>query len=185
MLNQHFLEVLENYIDGVMTNQPQLNILKIRQAYEIFTLLGVAKGALSNPNDLKKSFPYMNPQLRPLHQYAEMGVDDPSDVVTPAWIKIQAEDGQEVIKRDDFREEIAETISQKGLRYQIFLADQVDKDGNFIWEESGYMEFSKTILSRGVDQNLLFFHDGLKSPFTGDLIDPGAIPVPKRVKSSD
>jgi|GEM_PF-2844037 len=178
-------EVLENYIDGVMTNQPQLNVLKIRQSYEIFTLLGVAKGALSNPNDLKKSFPYMNPQLRPLHQYAEMGIDDPSDVVTPAWIKIQAFDGQEVIKRDDFREELAETISQKGLRYQIFLADEVDKEGNILWEEAGYMEFSNTILSRGVDQNLLFFHDSLKSPFTGDTIDPGAVPIPKRVETSN
>lgn len=60
-------EKLDDYISGVMTNQPQINFLKIRKLYEVFTLFGVAKGALSNPNDLKKSFPFMNPQLRPLH----------------------------------------------------------------------------------------------------------------------
>lgn len=173
-------EVLEHFTDGVMTNHPQLNALKIRHSYEIFTLLGVAKGALSSPNDLKKNFPFMNPQLRPLHQYAEMGEVDPSHVRTPTWIKIQAEDSLEPIARDDFREELVETVAQKGLRYQIFLADEVDEQGEIIWEEAGYMDFTNTILSRGVDQNLLFHHDGLRSPFTGEMIDPDTIPKPIR-----
>jgi hypothetical protein len=173
-------EVLENYIDGVMTNQPQIDFLKIRQAYEVFTLMGVVRGALANPNDLKKTFPFINPQLRPLHQFAEMGVDDPLAVVTPTWIKLQSEDGQEIIVRDDFREELLETIQNKGLRYDIFLADEVDEQGEIIWERAGHMEFEKTILSQGVDQNVLFHHDGLRSPFTGEIVDPDVVPVPVR-----
>lgn len=173
-------EKLDDYISGVMTNQPQINFLKIRKLYEVFTLLGVAKGALTNPNDLKKSFPYMNPQLRPLHQFAEMGVEDPADVVTPKWIKIQAQEGQEVVVRDDFREELAETVSQKGLRYDVFLADSVDENGEIVWESAGHIDFENTILSEGVDKNLLFHHDGLRSPFTGELLDTEVVPKPKR-----
>lgn len=176
-------ELLENYIDGVMTNQPQLNFLKIRKSYEIFTLLGVAKGALSNPNDLKKSFPYINPQVRPLHQFAEMGVSDPADVVVPTWIKIQAVDGQEIKKADDFRNELDETISQDGLRYQIFLSDSVDEQGEIIWEEAGEITLEESILSEGVDKNLLFYHDALRSPFSGEMIDPDVVPKPTRTKN--
>lgn len=173
-------EKLDDYISGVMTNQPQINFLKIRKLYEVFTLIGVAKGALTNPNDLKKSFPYMNPQLRPLHQFAELGVDDPAEVVTPKWIKIQAQEGQEVISRDDFREELAETVAQKGLRYDIFLADTVDDNGDILWERAGHIDFENTILSEGVDKNLLFHHDGLRSPFTGELLDTEVVPKPQR-----
>ncbi len=173
-------EELKHYLDGVMTNQPQLNVLKIRKSYEIFTLLGVAKGALSNPNDLKAKFPYMNPQLRPLHQFAQMGVAHSGDVVTPKWMKIQTDSAQEVIPSDDFRIELQETIEQKGLVYRIFLADQVDENGEIIWEEAGRIELERSILSRGVDENLLFHHDGLRSPLTGEIIDADVVPVPVR-----
>lgn len=173
-------EKLENYIDGVMTNQPQLNVLKIRKLYEVFTLVGVAKGALSSPNDVKASFPFINPQVRPLHQYAEMGVDDPKDVVVPKWIKIQAVEDQKILKSDDFRMELEETIKQKGLKYIIYLADSTDKNNEIIWEEAGLIDISNSILSRSVDRNLLFYHDGLRSPFTGELIDNDVVPRPVR-----
>lgn len=173
-------EILEDYISGVMTNQPQLNFLKIRKLYEVFTLIGVAKGALSNPNDIKATFPFINPQLRPLHQFAEAGVENPADVVVPKWIKIQAVEEQPIVDADDFRVELYETIQQKGLKYKIFLADSIDENKEIIWEEAGEINFNNSILSRGVDENLLFHHDGLRSPFTGELLDAEVVPKPKR-----
>lgn len=173
-------EKLDNYVDGVMTNQPRLNFLKIRKLYEVFTLIGVAKGALSSPNDLKASFPYMNPQLRPLHQYAEMGVEDPADVVVPKWIKIQTVEDQTVFKSDDFRVELDETIKGNGLKYKVYLADSTDENDQIIWEEAGMIDINKSILSEAVDKNLLFFHDGLRSPFTGEMIDNDVVPIPVR-----
>lgn len=110
-----------------------------------------------------------------------MGVDNPADVVTPKWIKIQAVDCQEVVVRDDFREEFAKTVAQKGLRYDIFLADSVDENGDIMWESAGHIDFENTILSEGVDKNLLFYHDGLRSPFTGELLDTEVVPKPRRV----
>ncbi|MCR9204931.1 MAG: hypothetical protein NXH75_10155 [Halobacteriovoraceae bacterium] len=174
-------ELLDDYISGVMTNQPQLNVLKIRKLYEVFTLLGVAKGALSNPNDVKSTFPFINPQVRPLHQFAEAGVDNPADVVVPKWIKIQAVEGQNIVSADDFRIELEETIQQTGLKYKIFLADSVDENKEILWEEAGEVSFDNSILSKGVDENLLFHHDGLRSPFTGEMVDNEVVPVPKRV----
>lgn len=173
-------ELFDHYLDGVMTNQPQLDVTKIRKSYEVFTLIGVAKGAIANPNDRKKTFPFINPQLRPVHQLAEMGVDDPSQVKTPRWMKIQVVKDQSVVKYDDFREELHETIQQKGLRYQIFLGDDVDDQGEIIWDEVGHIDFHNSILSEGVDKNVLFFHDGLRSPFTGETIDAPVVPKPVR-----
>lgn len=173
-------EFLENYIDGVMTNQPALDIRKIRESYELFTLLGVAKGALSNPNDVKKGSPFINPQIRPIHQLAEMGVDNPAEVRTPTWIKIQAEEGTEITPRDDFREELEETIKNRPLRYTIFLGDEVNDEGEIIWEEAGEMVFENTILARGVDENVLFYHSGLRSDYTGEIVEPIAVPIPER-----
>ena len=86
----------------------------------------------------------------------------------------------QVVVRDDFREELDESIKQRPLRYTIFLGDEVDENGEIIWEESGEMVFEKSILAKGVDENVLFYHSGLRSDYTGEIVDPEVVPVPVR-----
>ena len=176
-------EGLNHFLDGVMSNQPQLNFMKIRKAYEVFTLLGVAKGAIKNPNDILTKFPFINPQMRPVHQLAEAMETDPSKVRVPTWIKIQREDGLEIVTEDDFRKEILNTAKRNdGFSYEIFVSDEVDASDNIIWERVGKMNFNRIILSRGADENVLFHHSGMRSDVTGELVDPGnAIPDLERI----
>lgn len=175
-------EVLDNFLDGVLTNQPALDIRKIRELYEVFTLVGVARGALQNPNDIMRSSPFINPQIRPIHQLTESGLDDVTQVRTPTWLKFQFDEETAIQVHDDFRVELAATIASKHIRYVIFAGDQLDENGEIIWEEVGEIVFDRSILSEGVDQNVLFHHSSLRSEFTGELITPSTVPVPIRVQ---
>ncbi len=169
-----------NFLDGVLTNQPRLDVRKIRKPYEVFTLIAVAISALKNPNDRLKKLPIINPQIRPLHQLGESQVISPSEVNTPIWMKIQV-DSDERFDISDFREEInPENFSDGRLKYKVFLANEIDSNENIIWEEAGHLEFHRAIYSEGVDQNILFHHSSLTSDFTGITMEAPTVPVPER-----
>ena len=62
-----------NFLESPQTNQPGLHFSKIKHAYEIETLLGVAYGSIVSPRDHMSRIPFINPQIRPVHSWAEMG----------------------------------------------------------------------------------------------------------------
>ncbi len=191
-------EVIDHYVDGVMTNQPQLsfsamfkNIGLSGRTYEFFTLIGVAMGSFSNPQDQRSasdddqdSNP-INPQIRPIHQLTELGEEHPSQVKTPKWIKIQHRSTGEVIHEGDFRLELSLYIDANGsLIYDIFLGDELDEEGEIIWDYAGEMEYTDWILSEGVDKKYRSLHSALRSRFTGEIINPSTVPKPVRVDDS-
>ncbi len=141
----------------------------------LMTLIGVAQGSFSNPRDMIKTFPYINPQLRPVHGMSEFGVVDARDVRTPVWVMIRPSKEMVTVLHDDFRRELYETAQQGELTYEFYAADSVSAQGEKLWERVGTIHLNRAILSRGVDQNLLFAHDTLASQVTGKTIE---IPIP-------
>lgn len=156
-----------NYLDSEQTNQPGLSFSKIRHAYEVHTLLGVAFGSLMNRHDHTSKVPFINPQIRPVHSWAEMGEVSPKDVRPPVWVKISPRRARSQVEESDFRLEISRTLEKDGeLIFDLYAADQQDSRGRIQWELVGEMSFDRAILSEGVDKNLLFPHDGFNSRFT-------------------
>lgn len=167
-----------NYLESAQTNQPNLDFTKIRKSYEFLTLLGVAFGSFSTPSDRMAKFPYINPQIRPVHSMAELGVRHPSDVKTPTWIQIKPRLKESPVEHSDFRLEMTETLERDSqIVYDISVSDVRDDAGNIQWVPVGELVFNRAILSEGVDKNILFSHDKLNSDFTGEKFK---IPEPSR-----
>jgi hypothetical protein len=157
-----------DFLSSEQTNQPGLNLAEIRHGYEVLTLLGVAFGSFSTPKDRMAKAPFINPKIRPVHSFAELGVVNPKDVRTPVWIQIRPLRGKTPVERDDFRLEIYDTLARDGvIAYDVFVSDIRDDRGQIQWTQAGRLEFTQAILSEGVDKNLLFPHDRLNSDFTG------------------
>jgi hypothetical protein len=157
-----------NYLESEQTNEPDLDITKIRKAYEILTLIGVAYGSIMNPLERVNKVPFINPQIRPVHSLAEMNEQHAQDIKTPTWVMIVPKLQRPPVEESDFRLEIANTLARDGyLEFELFASDQQTQDGSKIWEPVGLLVFTRSILSAGVDKNLLFFHDSLNSSMTG------------------
>ncbi len=157
-----------NYLESTQTNQPGLDVTKINQPYQVETLMGVAYGALVNRNDHTSKMPFINPQLRPVHSWAEFGEKRPQDVHVPVWVKIEPRLKQATVSESDFRLEIWKTLKRDGvIEYAIFAADRQDEHGQIQWEPVGTLRMTEAFLSEGVDLNILFPHDTFNSVFTG------------------
>jgi hypothetical protein len=156
------------WLDELQTNQPKLNVLKIRTLNEVMTLVGVAIGSFRTPKDRTTHFPYINPQIRPVHPLAELGVKDASEIRTPTWVMVQpvVKDGS--VRREDFRNELIDTLERDGqIEFGLYASDQVDVHGRIVWEHVGGLVFTRGIVSKGVDRNLKFPHATLNSQRTG------------------
>ena len=170
-----------NWTAVSMTNQPTFQVTKIRKLYEVLTLMGVAYGSLTSHLDRIQKAPYINPLLRPVHGLSEMGVKDPAQVHTPIWIMFSPSPSLETVPADDFRLEIVKTLERnQGLEYDVYVCDTLDQNGERIWERVGNLHLQNPLLTRGVDQNLLFPHDSLKSSMTGQALQMPVV-SPKRI----
>jgi hypothetical protein len=167
-----------NYLESTQTNQPGIDFSKVNQAYQWETLLGVAYGSVMNRKDHMSKVPFINPQIRPVHSWSEFSETDPRTVKTPTWVMLKPVLTNMPLNESDFRLEITKTLERDGqLKYELFAADQQDSRGKIQWESVGSMIFDHSILSEGVDKNLLFPHDSLNSGFTGLKF---AIPQPMK-----
>lgn len=167
-----------NFLDSSQTNNPNVDLTKIQYSYELLTLLGVAAGAIKNPKDHSRQFPFINPQIRPVHSLAELGVADPELIKTPTWLKIQPRKPAIVVEESDFRLEIARTLEQnEQIIYDVYASDFKSPDGEIQWVPVGVLSFDRAILAEGVDQNMLFHHDSLNSKRSGK---PFEIPKPSK-----
>ncbi len=171
-----------NFLESSQTNQPDLDPSGINELYQVQTLIGVAYGSIFNSKDHTSKVPFINPRIRPVHSWAEMGETDPRAVKTPIWVKIVPRLSQVPIEENDFRLEIIETLKRDGnIVYDLFASDRQDGKGNIHWVEVGKINFNSSILSEKVDRNLLFPHDSFHSQFTGEKFK---IPVPRNQYNS-
>lgn len=166
------------FLESSQTNHPNIDFSKIRHSYELLTLLGVALGSFKAPKDRLAQFPFINPQIRPVHSLAEFGVTDPGLVRTPTWVKIAPRrEARRPVPESDFRLEIQRTLERDGeIVYDLFASDVRDDRGRIEWTPVGRMVFTRSVLSQGVDQHLIFPHDKFHSEFTGQKMEipPGS-----------
>ncbi|MBC7742720.1 MAG: hypothetical protein H7061_11010 [Bdellovibrionaceae bacterium] len=156
-----------NYLESAQTNEPGLSLSKIRNAYEVGTLFGVAFGSLTTKLDRMQQLPFINPQIRPVHSLAQFGEKNPSEIRVPIWVKISPVRQHQASDEKDFRLEIFRTLQMNGtIEYELFAADTKNSAQEIVWEKVGQLVFDRAILSKGVDQNLLFSHDALNSSMT-------------------
>jgi hypothetical protein len=153
-----------NYLEATQSNAPPFDISKIRHTYEALSLLGVAYGALSTPLDSAA-----RAGIRPPHAWGELGLTNPANVKTPAWVEIRPRlNGNKPVAQSDFRLEFAETLKRDGhLTYDLFAADSVDAANKPQWVKAGEITINRAILSKGVDENVLFAHSPFNSSMTG------------------
>lgn len=170
-----------NFLESAQTNHPDLNFMKIRYFYEALTLIGIATATLKNKLEQTGESVPVNPQIRPVHSLAELGVKNPVDVKVPVWVQIVPRVKDGTVITSDFRKEIAETMARDGeVIYEINAADTVNSKGEKNWEPVGRMIFNEAILSKAVDHNLLFAHDTYNSPYTNKRFV-----IPKAEKQHD
>ncbi len=153
---------------AAQTNHPALSLAKIRHFYEVLTLIGVAVGSFNTPQDRTTRFPFINPAIRPVHSLAEMGEKSVSEVRTPTWVMLRPSKQMEIVARDDFRLELYATAEKNSeLVYELHATDSFDSSGQKNWERVGTLRLKNAILSKGVDEIVLFPHDTMVSSFTG------------------
>lgn len=153
-----------NYLETSQSNHPPIDLKQIKHTYEFLTLLGVAWGAISSPRDSAA-----RAGIRPPHGWSELGVADPTKVKTPVWVELRPRRSGPPVEASDFRLEIVETLERESqLQFDVFAADSRNPDGSIAWENVGEVELTNAMLSKGVDQQLVFAHSTFNSRFTGE-----------------
>ena len=149
---------------------PKLLLPPTGKLYHWGTLSGVFFGALQNQFEktdadgqgVESTTLGVDPLLRPVHGLANFGETDPSKIKPPVWVKfVPREDNPAIVRMDDFRKEIYESISQNGARtWDIYVSDTVNMNtGEVLWEKAGYFEVDTVHLpSDGSDRGITVPH---------------------------
>ncbi len=103
-----------------------------------------------------------------VHSWGELGVEEPKDIKTPTWVKIEPRKQTHSVEESDFRLEIQKSMEANGqIIYDFFASDTKNVSGEIQWQPVGELTYTRAILSEGVDKNLLFHHDSLNSERSG------------------
>lgn len=135
----------EYYTDVLLTNEPKVTI-----TMEVLkNLLYVMKltSAFTNADE--------NPGIRQVYEISHLGEDNNTNIITPRWMKIEAEKGQRV-DADDFRDEL-KIIDEKELIFNIFVASKII-DNKKDWQKIGTITFDSSVVSKSCDHQLHFHH---------------------------
>jgi hypothetical protein len=92
-----------------------------------------------------------NPTIRQLYEISYLGETDNTNIITPKWMKIEAQKGQTVDAKD-FRDELHIKNGEK-LIFNIHVRDD-KKD----WQKIGTITFDTSVVSNSCDHRLHFHH---------------------------
>ena len=162
-----------NFLDQTVLNKPLFDPGKLvsdeARLYHYGTLGGVFFGALqspwesskgSQPQDVESPLLGVDPLLRPPHGFANFGETNPREIQTPVWLSVRPRAANpEIVYRNDFRQEIYETLQQGSYIYDIYASDTVNSKGEKIWEHVGHFEILRAHLpSQGADEGIIIPH---------------------------
>lgn len=131
----------KHYTDVVLTNEPDVS----KTSVVFKSLLYVIKIARTFAKVDK------NPGIRQVYEISELGEPENSTIVTPQWMKVQAQAGQ-TNNAIDFRDEL--TITDKPLIFDISVANKNKQD----WQKIGTITLEESIVSNSCDHRLHFHH---------------------------
>jgi len=133
------------YTDVAMTNEPDVSFTTT-----IFSSLAYGIKVASAFSNADK-----NSGIRQLYEVSHLG-EKSHRVITPKWIKIQAQKGQTTLEVDDFRDEF-KNLEKKNLVFDISVASR-EIDGKKVWKQIGTVTFDKSVVSTSCDHRLHFHH---------------------------
>ncbi|NQY99341.1 MAG: hypothetical protein HRT45_01570 [Bdellovibrionales bacterium] len=177
----YFLE--ENVLNKPVFS-PGLLLPPTGRIYHWGTLAGVFFGAVQSDFEdvegadgqgVESATLGVDPLLRPPHGLANFGETDPADVNTPVWLDFRpSPDNPPIVKRDDFRHEVYESLQQGAYVYEIWAANTISMpSGEKNWEHVGnYIVDEAYLPSLGSDQGTIIPHADVtnRNYFTGKSI---------------
>ena len=130
-----------HFTDVALTNEPM-----VTTTFEV--LKHIAYGVKVAKTFAKAD---KNPGIRQVYEISYLGEKKNADVITPKWMKVQAQKGQTVDKKD-FRDELSLEDGKK-LIFDIAVASEKD-----VWQTIGTITFDASVASAACDQQLHFHH---------------------------
>jgi len=130
-----------HFTDVALTNEPM-----VTTTFEV--LKHIAYGVKVAKTFAKAD---KNPGIRQVYEISYLGEKKNADVITPKWMKVQAQKGQTVDKKD-FRDELSLEDGKK-LIFDIAVASEKD-----VWKTIGTITFDASVASAACDQQLHFHH---------------------------
>ncbi len=140
-----------HYTDVEMTNEPEVSPTLAVIAHAIYSIkLAITFGKADS-----------NPGIRQVYEISELGEDEPESVLTPQWMKVGAQKGQ-TVDRKDFRDELRIDNYAGELLMDISVASK-EVDGKKNWEKIGVIRFTDSEVSNSCDHRLHFHHPKWRS----------------------
>ncbi len=136
----------EYYTDVALTNEPNISFTT--------TVLGSLAYGLKVANAFSNAD--KNSGVRQLYELSYLGDDENITVITPKWMKIEAQKGQTKVGVEDFREEFKLKEGEK-LIFNISVSSR-EKEGKKEWKEIGKITFDSSVVSTTCDHRLHFHH---------------------------
>jgi len=134
------------YTDVALTNEPAVSITGSVVSY----ILYAAKVA-SAFRDADE-----NSGIRQLYELSYLGESNSSTIITPKWIKIEAEQNQTTFGVADFRDEF-KLSNGENLVFNISVANEEIKSIKQ-WQKIGTITFDNSVISTTCDHRLHFHH---------------------------
>ena len=135
------------YTDTAMSNEPEVSVTR-----EVLKNLAYAlkvAGAFSKADK--------HSGIRQLYEVSYLGEGQSKNIITPKWMKVQAQK-TELVDAKDFRDELR-IKAKKGLVFDIFVASKEVK-GQKSWQKIGTIALDDAVVSGSCDQRLHFHHPG-------------------------
>jgi hypothetical protein len=99
---------------------------------------------------------FSQPAVRQLYPIAELGHSGPARA--PRFMRLVGDAGNPRVQASDLREELAQAIQLRGLRFRIEIADEKLRFGPRRWQAIGSVLFTEAVASHGADHRLHFTH---------------------------
>jgi hypothetical protein len=134
------------FTDVELTNEP-----KVSTTSEVlkYILYGLKVASAFNEAD-------KNPGIRQVYEISHLGETNTSTIITPQWMKLEAQEGQTALNATDFRDEFS-FETQEELRFNISVASS-EVDGVKQWQTIGVITFNESVVSTSCDHRLHFHH---------------------------
>ena len=96
-----------------------------------------------------------NPSIRQLYEISQLGETDNDNVITPRWMKVEAQQGQ-TVEAADFRDEL-QIVNNKTVVFAISVASEKIKKQKK-WKNIGTITLDTSVISASCDHRLHFHH---------------------------
>jgi hypothetical protein len=134
-----------HYTDTIMTNEPKVSITS-----EVLKNLPYAIKVAHAFSQADK-----NSGIRQLYEISQLGETNNTNIITPKWMKIQAQKIQTQHAKD-FRDELTITDGKK-IIFDISVTSN-EKNGKKEWQKIGTITFDNSVVSGTCEHRLHFHH---------------------------